>query len=136
MEQVKTTIDTVLLEVKVSAREVATAYRETQAKFEAVRAFSEDIQTLQARRDLQALQDQAQVSDYLDRLIDAQDRQAIAEEEFIRAAANYQVSIVNLERAKGNLLAYENVSVVRTADEQGLPSLTLQRGARDGKSGK
>ena len=52
--QLRTTIDTVLLEVKISAREVATAYRETQAKYAAVKAFTEDIETLQARRSLQA----------------------------------------------------------------------------------
>ncbi len=132
--QVKTTIDTVLLEVKVSAREVSTAYRETQAKYEAVRAFTEDLTNLQARRDVRALQDQSQISIYLDQLIDAQDRRANSEEEFIRAAANYQVAIVNLERAKGSLLSYENVSVVRTRDAKGLPTITLQKGAGEGKA--
>ncbi|MEA3207026.1 MAG: hypothetical protein QOE70_83 [Chthoniobacter sp.] len=132
--QIKTTIDTVLLEVKVSAREVATAYRETQAKYEAVRAFTEDLDSLQARRKLQDLRDEAQVSNFLDTLLDAQDRRAGSEEEFIRAAANYQISIVNLERAKGSLLAYSDVSVVRGKDEKNLPQLWLEKGARDGKT--
>jgi outer membrane protein TolC len=134
LAQVKTTIDTVLLEVKVSAREVATAYRETHAKYEAVRAFTEDVETIRARRDLQALQDQAGIAIYLDHLIDAQDRRAIAEEDFIRAAANYQIAIVNLERAKGRLLAYEDVTIVRTKDEKKLPVLLLEKGRSEGKS--
>lgn len=134
LNQVKTTVDTVLLEVKVSAREVATAYRETQAKYEAVRAFTEDVETIRARRDLQALQDQAQIATYLDHLIDAQDRRANSEEEFIRAAANYQIAIVNLERAKGRLLAYEDVNIVRTKDEKKLPILLLEKGRPDGKT--
>jgi outer membrane protein TolC len=141
INQIKTTIDTVLLEVKVSAREVATAYRETQAKFEAVHAFTEDLDSLQARRPIQDLRDEVQASSYLDTMLDAQDRRSDAEEEFIRAAANYQISIVNLQRAKGNLLVYSDVSVMRGRDEKNLPQLWLEKDARhakamsDGKSG-
>ena len=134
INQIKTTIDTVLLEVKVSAREVATAWRETQAKFEAVRAFTEDLDTLQARRPIQDLRDEVQASSFLDTMLDAQDRRANAEEEFIRAAANYQISIVNLQRAKGNLLVYSDVTVLRGKDEKNLPQLWLEKGARSGKA--
>ena len=134
LNQVKTTIDSVLLEVKVSAREVATAYRETQAKYEAVRAFTEDLATLEARRKVQDLRDESQISNYLDTVLDAQDRRASAEEEFIRAAANYQISIVNLERAKGHLLTYSDVTMMRGKDDKNLPLLWLEKGARDGKT--
>ena len=75
------------------------------------------------------------MASYLDTVLDSQDRRAQAEEEFIRAAANYQISIVNLERAKGNLLVYSDVTVMRGRDEQTkLPQLWLEKGARDGKS--
>ncbi len=134
ISQIKTTIDTVLLEVKQSAREVATGYRETQAKYEAVRAFTEDVDTLQARRPVQDLRDDVQAASFLDTMLDAQDRQANAEEEFIRAAANYQIAIVNLERAKGHLLAYSDVSVIRGRDDKNLPQLTLEKGAHGGKT--
>lgn len=133
INQIKTTIDTVLLEVKVSAREVATAYRETQAKYEAVRAFTEDLDSLQARRPIQDLRDEVQASSFLDTMLDAQDRRADSEEEFIRAAANYQIAIVNLERAKGNLLVYSDVTVMRGKDDKNLPQLWLEKGARSGK---
>ena len=139
VDQVRTTIDTVLLEVKVSAREVSTAYRETQAKFSAVKAFTEDIDSLQARRTVQTASpapgvDESSVTAmYLDTLLDSQDRRSNAEEEFIRAAANYQISIVNLERAKGKLLHYSAIDVVRTKDENNLPLLRLEKGGRDGK---
>jgi outer membrane protein TolC len=134
VEQIKTTIDSVLLEVKVSAREVATAYRETQAKYEAVRAFSEDLDTLEARRKVQDLKGESEVSNYLDTLLDAQDRRSVAEEEFIRSAADYQIAIVNLERSKGNLLAYSDVVVVRGKDEHNLPQLRLEKGVHDEKA--
>ncbi len=133
MDQLRTTIDTVLLEVRISAREVATAYRETQAKYSAVKAFTEDIETLQARRALQAIGEDTLMASYLSTLLDSQDRRANAEEEFIRAAANYQISIVNLERAKGSLLTYSKVNVVRGKDDQGLPQLHLEKGGREGK---
>lgn len=140
INQIKTTIDSVLLEVKVSAREVATAYRETQAKYEAVRAFTEDLETLEARRKLQDLRDEAQISNYLDTVLDAQDRRATAEEEFIRAAANYQISVVNLERAKGHLLSYSDVNIIRGRTEKNLPHLWLEKGhgttSADGKAAK
>jgi outer membrane protein TolC len=133
IDQLRTTIDTVLLEVKISAREVATAYRETQATFAAVRAFTEDLETLQARKSLQAIGEETLMASYLSTLLDSQDRRANAEEEFIRAAANYQIAIVNLERAKGTLLSYSNVNVVRGKDDRGLPQLHLEKGGREGK---
>ena len=140
VDQVRTTIDTVLLEVKVSAREVSTAYRETQAKYAAVKAFTEDIESLEARRAVQTsspppgVDESSLTAIYLDNLLDSQDRRSNAEEEFIRAAANYQIAIVNLERAKGSLLSYSTIDVVRTKDDQGLPQLRLEKGGRDGKS--
>ncbi len=134
LDQLRTTIDTVLLEVKISAREVATAYRETQAKYSAVKAFTEDLETLQARRALQAVGEDTLMANYLDTVLDTQDRRANAEEEFIRAGANYQIAIVNLERAKGRLLNYSSVEIVRDRDEKKLPLLHLEKGARDGKS--
>jgi outer membrane protein TolC len=133
MDQLRTTIDTVLLEVKISAREVSTAYRETQAKFAAVRAFTEDLETLQARRALQAVGEETLMASYLDTVLDSQDRRAEAEEEFIRAGANYQIAIVNLERAKGRLLNYSSVETVRDRDAKKLPQLHLEKGARGGK---
>lgn len=133
LDQLRTTIDTVLVEVRISAREVATAYRETQAKYAAVKAFTEDIETLQARKSLQAIGEDTLMASYLSTLLDSQDRRATAEEEFIRAAANYQIAIVNLERAKGTLLSYSNVNVVRGQDDRSLPQLHLEKGGREGK---
>ena len=133
LDQLRTTIDTVLVEVRISAREVATAYRETQAKYAAVKAFTEDLETLQARKSLQAIGEDMLMASYLSTLLDSQDRRANAEEEFIRAAANYQIAIVNLERAKGTLLSYTNVNVVRGKDDRGLPQLHLEKGGREGK---
>ncbi len=151
INQVKTTVDSVLLEVQISAREVATSYREALAKYSAVKAYAEDIATLEARRTVQPFSDPAvaaimgpeatktaqatQTTDYIDRMLDAQDRRASAEEEFIRSAANYQVSLVNMQRAKGKLLRFEGIQVVRD-QQDGLPLLYLQKGMGSGKDHK
>ena len=143
LAQLQTTVDTVLLEVKISAREVATSYREALAKYAAVTAYAEDIATLEARRDVQPFMDPAvaalmspeatksaqasQTADYIDRMLDAQARRAAAEEDFILAAANYQVALVNMQRAKGKLLRYEDIEVLRDKDANGLPLLYLDK---------
>jgi outer membrane protein TolC len=150
VDQLRTTVDSVLLEVKISVREVGTAYREALAKYAAVKAYAEDIATLEARRSVQPFLDPAvsavigaeatkaaslsQTGDYIDRMLDAQDRRARAEEEFIMAAAEYQVSLVNLQRSKGKLLGVEGIQIIRDRDENKLPLLYLEKGGRDGKS--
>jgi outer membrane protein TolC len=136
INQLKTTIDTVMLEVKVSAREVGTAWREMQAKYSAVEAYTEDLATLEARKKMFTLDDNSQMGAYMDTLLDSQDRRALAEEDFIRAAADYQVSLINMQRAKGRLLAYESVDVIRDVDERGVPLLRLEKGGRGGKDVK
>lgn len=136
INQLKTTIDTVMLEVKISAREVATSWREMQAKYAAVEAYTNDVSTIESRRTIQPLEDSAQMGAYLDSLLDSQDRRANAEEDFIRSAANYQVSLINMQRAKGRLLAYESVNVVRNVDDRGIPILSLEKGGRGGKESK
>ncbi len=151
INQLKTTVDSVMLEVQISAREVGTSYREALAKYSAVKAYAEDIATLEARRTIQPFSDPAiaaimgpeatktaqatQTTDYIDRMLDAQDRRANAEEEFIRSAANYQVSLVNMQRAKGKLLRFEGIQVVRDR-ENGLPLLYLQKGMSGSKESK
>jgi outer membrane protein TolC len=151
INQVKTTVDSVILEVQISAREVATSYREALAKYSAVKAYAEDIATLEARRTVQPFSDPAvaaimgpeatktaqatQTTEYIDRMLDAQDRRAAAEEEFIRSAANYQVSLVNMQRAKGKLLRFEGIQIVRDRQD-GLPLLYLQKGQGGGKDYK
>ena len=151
INQVKTTVDSVILEVQISAREVGTSYREALAKYSTVKAYGEDIATLEARRTIQPFSDPAvaaimgaeatktaqatQTTDYIDRMLDAQDRRATAEEEFIRSAANYQVSLVNMQRAKGKLLRFEGIKVIRDR-ENGLPTLHLEKGTGSGKDFK
>lgn len=137
VNQLKTTIETVLLEVKVSAREVHTSWRDYNAKLESVQAAEQDLAQFTARKEVDTTFSQdplgapatstSNTSAYLDSWLDAQQRLSSAEEELARAASVYQVSVVNFERAQGNLLNYEDVTTVRRTDQDGLPVLELQK---------
>jgi len=88
---------------------------------------------LNARRAVDTTTDQIQLSNYLNDILDTQDRRSQAEETFALAVADYQVALVNLERAKGNLLDYEGIAVVRSTDKKKLPRLRLEKSG-EGKS--
>lgn len=142
LSQLKTTIDTVLLEVKASVREVETAWVDYAAKLRSVQAASADLEQFVARRDLDAQASPEGTStttapgtagnrtqsSYLDQWLDSQSRLEFAEQDFARVATIYQVAVVNLERAQGNLLKTEDISIVRTTDDDNLPLLQLKKG--------
>ena len=79
--QFQTTIDTVLLEVKVSARDIDTSWRDYAAKLEAATAGRADLDQLTSRREIDIAplpgspEETSQTgSEYLDRLLDSQSR--------------------------------------------------------------
>ena len=106
-----------------------------QAKYKSVQAFEEDLKNIESRRQLLASSsnNEMAMNDYLDKVLDAQDRKARSEEEFIDSAAEYQIAIVNLERSKGKLLSYSDIGVYRTRDMHGLPLLYLQKNQHSSK---
>lgn len=125
LNSVKTTIETVLLELKVSVREVNTAMRDLQAKLESMQAAQEELAQLSDRRGLE-VGNNLTASAFLTLLLDSQDRLALAEEEFARSLVTYNVSLINLERAKGTLLNYEDISYEEYKDkETGLPTIKM-----------
>lgn len=133
--QLKTTIDTVLLEVKASVREVETSWRDYSAKLRSVQAASADLSQFTARREVDTTSTPDASSTggrsqswYLDEWLNSQTRLEYAEQDFARVATIYQVALVNLERAQGNLLKFEDISIVRTTDENKLPLLQLRKG--------
>jgi len=141
--QLRTTIDTVLLEVQASVREVETSWADYTAKLAAVEAASADLEQFSVRRELDTVatpEDEAASTSsrnqswYLDEWLNTQARLEFAEEDFARVATIYQVALTNLERAQGNLLKTENISVVRTTDQNDLPLLRLEKdpGAKGG----
>lgn len=133
VSQAKTTIDTVLLEVQVSAREVETAYRELNSTYHALLASSAKLDTLKARRGIGASSDS-----YLQRLLDGQEQLALGEQNFLNAYVTYNIAWMNLQRAQGVLLAANQIVPVESEEESieghTMPILKLQREQADKKS--
>ena len=127
ISQLRTTVDTVLLEVKIAAREVATRYHEMQARYQALRAAEEDVRILEKRWEPFAGADGRGTMGYLRLLIEAQDRLAQAQEDFAASTAAYNVALVNLQRAQGTLLSYQDIKITRSKDRDDLPVLHLQK---------
>jgi len=122
-DQLRSTMDTVLLEVQIAHREVVTAWPEAKAKWEAADAAEKELASLRDRREVETAE--SGTSFYLEKVLDAQDRRAQTREEFLRALVIYNASLTNLERAKGTLLQAEDIGVVRTEDDAHLPLIQL-----------
>jgi outer membrane protein TolC len=125
--QLQTTVETVLLEVKVSVREVKTSYRDIQAKYASYQASKEEVDDLKARKSVILTSNDMTGATYLDSLLNAQDRLTGNEEEFLKSVATYNVALTNLQKAQGTLLSYESVRLQRTKDDQGLPQYNLEK---------
>jgi outer membrane protein TolC len=140
VEQLHTTIETVLLEARIAQRELTVAQRDIRAKFAASESAAAELKSLVERKGLEAglgaggndpgaanNQTPANASDYLERLLSSQERHSIAREEFLRSLAVFNVAFVNLERAKGTLLRAGNIRVDRQKDPKnpGIPLLKL-----------
>ncbi len=111
LAQLRTTLETVLLEVKVSAREVQTAHRDLAAKYESMIAAREDLENLLNRREAMFLGGDTTAISYIEFLLEAQQRRALAEENFLQAVATYNVALIASERAKGSLLSYQSIEI-------------------------
>ncbi|PTX97491.1 hypothetical protein DB346_21080 [Verrucomicrobia bacterium LW23] len=131
--QLQTTIDTVLLEVKVSVREVKTAYRDIQAKYASYEASREEVDDLKARKSVILSSNDMTGSTYLDSLLNAQDRLTANEEEYLKSVATYNVALTNLQKSQGTLLSYEQVRMQKSKDDMNLPQYHLERITPSGK---
>jgi len=123
-DQLRSTMDTVLLEVQVAHREVSTAYPDMKAKYKAASAADEELQVLNNRRGVDGEDGE---SLYLEKLLDAQERRARAREDFLKSLVVYNSAITNLDRATGTLLQAEDVGVHRDVDEDELPIIRLTK---------
>lgn len=119
VSQLRTTLETVLLEVKVAVREVQTAYRDMSAKHESMMAARADLDSFQKRREAMFLGGDTSAINYIEFYIESQGRRASSEEAFLQAVATYNVALVSLERVKGSLLAYESIETVRKSIRDG-----------------
>ena len=120
--QMRVTLDSVLLEVQVAVREVNAAHREIDARADAARAALADLTSKTERRRLGT--DPALMGSLgLDALLDAQLRYALADSEFLDSVVNYNIALVNLDRAMGVLLQTRNIEFEKVENATNLPQL-------------
>jgi outer membrane protein TolC len=119
----RATMDEVLLDVQIAHREVATAWPDARAKWEAATAAEQELAVLRDRREVETAESGASL--YLEQLLDAQQRRAFAREDFLAALAIYNAALANLDRAKGTLLQAEGIGVRRTEDDAYLPLIQM-----------
>ncbi len=110
--QLRSTIDQVLLESVVTYRELMTAYRDMQGRWQAVRASREEVRELKERLDVDT-DDQNTVGNQLQLILDAIERNQVAEESFLVSIVSYNTAFAAVERAKGTLLEYYDVDISR-----------------------
>jgi outer membrane protein TolC len=126
--QARSTIDTVIMELEVSANEFVTANNELVRRGEALKLASADQATITTRwqSGLGGGGGGADGVLYLDQLLNAQDRVTASELDYAEAQATAMVAAANLSRARGTLLSDLGYDIARI-DGQGtlLPTYRL-----------
>lgn len=137
--QARTTVDTVLLELEVSANEMATAQNELAERAEALSLASADQKVIDDRWQ-SGVGSGGGASDgvlYLDQLLSGQDRLMRAELDYAEAQATMMVARANLSRAQGTLLTDLGYEIVEDRDTQtGRTALPRYRLGRTGAAGQ
>lgn len=112
-DMVRATMDNILLESVVTYREMMTVYRDLQGNLQQVLSTREEVRGLRERLDIDA--DNGQTVAYrLQNVLDALERNQIAEEQFLVSVVTYNIAFASLERAKGTFLRYQDVTIERS----------------------
>ena len=109
------TIETLIAEVDVAVRDVATLHTETQGKHHAMLAAQAELDSLTQRWQLLPGDDRSS-SFLLEDILDAQDRLLNQEYDYESARVAYAQSLMNLKRVTGTLLQTESVSISQSCD--------------------
>jgi outer membrane protein TolC len=128
--QFRATIEMLKLEVEVAGREVTTTYQEISSKFDAIRAAAAEVRYLQDRWELLPGDDRG-ASFLLEDLLEAQQRLAIAEFEYLDALRSYNVAQTVFRQATGVLLQSNDISFQQFC-ECHLPDIDIRSGRSDG----
>ncbi|MCB1061565.1 MAG: TolC family protein [Verrucomicrobiae bacterium] len=114
---VRSTMDTILLESVVTYREMMTVYRDLQGNLQQVLSTREEVRGLKERLDVDA--DNGQTVAYrLQNVMDALERNQLAEEQFLVSVVTYNIAFASLEQAKGTFLKYQDVGIERSQSQE------------------
>ena len=106
--QLKATLAALQLEVEIAVREVQTANREVEAKYQALDAAATEVDFI-ARRWKHLAGDDRTASLFLEDLFSAQERLTAQEFEYLSAEVDYNLAMIELQRVMGTLLHVEGV---------------------------
>jgi outer membrane protein len=103
--QLRQVIDGVVLEVNNSVRAIMVRYSQLAPSYEAVRSASRNLRSLQARAS-------AISPNFLETELSAVESLTSSRTRLLGVLIDYNVSLIELERVKGTLLEYNNVTLV------------------------
>ena len=112
LSQLRVTVEELFAEVEIATREVSTSYDEMQSRYQAMVANEIDLNYLQQRWRIVPGDDRA-ASFLLEDILDAQDRVAAEELNFVQGQVNYTMALVSFKRTLGILLQAEQVGACR-----------------------
>ncbi|VAX09910.1 hypothetical protein MNBD_GAMMA26-1451 [hydrothermal vent metagenome] len=120
--QLRTTVETLLLEVQVSVREVNTARQQVEADYQSMTAAKHELESISERGILSS--DEGRLRGILlEDLLSAQERLTEKEQMFLVSLVTYNVSLTNLDRSMGVLLQTQEINMERSDGEHRLPEM-------------
>ncbi|HWL94523.1 MAG TPA: TolC family protein [Phycisphaerae bacterium] len=100
----KQALDNVITDCRVALRNIETNYEQLGPSYQGVIAASENLRSLQERQENKS-------PPQLDTILNAQIALADGRRALLQSAVNYNIALVDVERAKGTLLEYNNIVV-------------------------
>lgn len=100
----KQAIDSVITDCRVAMRNIETNFEQLDPSYQGVIAASENLRSLQERQENKS-------PPQLDTILNAQTQLAQSRRALLQSAVNYNIALVDVERAKGTLLEYNNIVI-------------------------
>ncbi len=98
----KQTLDNIITDCRVALRNIETNFEQLRPSYQGVIAASENLRSLQERQERKSPSE-------LNTILSAQTNLAAARRGLLQSAVNYNTGLVDVERAKGTLLEYNNI---------------------------
>lgn len=102
--QYKQALDNIITDCRVALRNLTVNYEQMGPSHKALLAANENLRSLQERQERKSPAE-------LDAVFNAQARLADSRRALLQSAIDYNTGLVNVERAKGTLLEYNNISL-------------------------
>ncbi len=126
LHQLDTTVENVLLETRVSYRELVKNYRSMVQAYQIMQADDQEVKALLSRVDY-LLANNKPYGEVLYQLMDASERLTDSEELFAKSELSYNYSLYNLYRSMGILVENNRVVFTEENPDDDLPLLHVRK---------